>query len=223
MACGRIWLKDFDNTFLFGGESMDKILIKLNGVGEDYDSAFLKQQLGLKYMFEKNNNYDWYSICGCDTVYFKNNILKALRRYDKDSDVLLGETYNHTCTIDGMTFNLFLGGGGFFLSNSLMRKLYNLIDDFNLYWYNLCANKQVPDHIKYAHGDVAIAYMVKKYFNVNVSHLNGLFAHPPEFYCRGGVPDYVEKSSLRYVNKPLSYHYIKPHNMKSVYKKFTKK
>jgi hypothetical protein len=59
-ACKQTWLKDFENTFLFGGNGNDSSLINFSEAGEDYNSHFLKQQLGLKYMYEHNNSYDWY-------------------------------------------------------------------------------------------------------------------------------------------------------------------
>jgi hypothetical protein len=220
MACERTWMKDFNNTFLFGGESNDCSLIRLHGVGEDYDSAFLKQQLGLKYMFGKNSACDWYSICGCDTIYFKKNILKALNKHDRNSDVLLGKTYNHYCEIENLTIKLFSGGAGFFLSNSLMNKIYNLIDDFNSHWNDLSASGGLP--VSRACGDVALAYMIKKYLNIDVTHLDGLFANPPEFYRSKNIPDYIEKRSLEYIGEPLSHHYIKPCDMKNIYNKFGK-
>jgi hypothetical protein len=219
MACKNTWVKDFNNVFMFGGDREDENLIKIEGARDKYSSAFLKQQLGLKYMFEKNNNYDWYFICGCDTVLFKKNIIKALLNYDRDSDVILGGTYNHSCEINGIKFNLFSGGGGFFISNSLMGKIYNLIDNFNEHWNSLHMRGYFPAHIQYAHGDVAMAYMLKKNYNLDVTHLDGLFPNPPEFYM-GDIPDYIERSTLKYLNEPLSYHYIKPDDMKRVYEKF---
>jgi hypothetical protein len=47
-ACKNTWLKDFDNTYLFGGNGNDPSLINITESGEDYRSHFLKQQLGLK-------------------------------------------------------------------------------------------------------------------------------------------------------------------------------
>jgi len=58
MACKNTWSKDFQNVFFFGGYLQDDNLISISQAGEDYNSHFLKQQLGFKYMFEKNPNFD---------------------------------------------------------------------------------------------------------------------------------------------------------------------
>ena len=54
-ACKNLWLKDFDNTYLFGGNGNDENLISIHSAGEDYNSHFLKQQFGLKHMYEDNH------------------------------------------------------------------------------------------------------------------------------------------------------------------------
>lgn len=219
MACKNTWINDFSNVFLFGGDREDENLIKIKGSGDRYSSAFLKQQLGLKYMFEKNNNYDWYLICGCDTVLFRDRILKSLSVYDRNSDIILSEIYGRNCQINELGFKLFAGGAGFFISNSLMAKLYSIIDDFNAHWNDLYINGYFPIQVQYAHGDVAMCYMLKKYFNMEAVHLNGMFHQSPEYYLSPELSEY-EMGSVKYINEPLSYHYIKPHEMKVVYDKF---
>ena len=77
-ACKNTWLKDFENTYLFGGNGNDPSLINIVEAGEDYNSHFLKQQLGLKYMYNDNDSYDWYCMTSCDAILFKDSTIREL-------------------------------------------------------------------------------------------------------------------------------------------------
>lgn len=215
-ACKNSWVKDFDNVFLFGGDSHDDNLIRLSGVGENYSSAFLKQQLGLKYMFEKNSEFDWYSIVGCDSVLFKENILKSLKNHNRNENILFGEIFT-TMIVNNVEISLFAGGAGFFISNSLMKKIYPLIDEYNSLWIKI---SQHP--IYYEWSDVALSYMIKYYFNLEPNFLNGMFSQPPSHYINN-LNNLFKPNTIDDIYTPLSFHYIKPIEMKDVYNKYKNK
>jgi len=207
-ACKDVWCKDFENVYFFGGDIYDPNLIRLDNVGEDYDSAFLKQQLGLKKMYEYDPNMDWYCFLGCDNILFKNRIDK-LNDFDTNKDYIIGQCYNRFETINGININLIAGGGGIFISNSLMKKIYPFIDEFNEHWRNLnLITETTSNNISYPHGDVAIVYMVKKFFGVDSTHLDGLHSQNPDKY----------KDDDNYL--PLTFHYICPEEMKKIYEKY---
>lgn len=207
MACKDTWTKEFDNVFFFGGDAEDENLIRLPGIGEDYSSAFMKQQLGLKYMFEKNNEFDWFSMNGCDHMLFKKEVMETLKAFDRNKDILIGEVYKKII-IDGIETNLFAGGGSFFMSNSLMKKIYPKIEEFNKHWIEITSPVCEGSNVSYDWADVAIAYIVKKYTGVDPTYTTGMYSQHPEFY----------KEEIMF--KPLSFHYIKPSEMERIYQEF---
>jgi hypothetical protein len=110
-------------------------------------------------------------------------------------------------SIEGLEFEIFAGGGAFFISNSLMKKIYPLIDDFNKEWLNYYRSGKLPESC-YACGDVALSFLVKKYFDLKLSHVEGMYSQNPNFY-----PSIVEN--------PLTFHYIPAHEMLSIYDKYS--
>jgi len=219
MACKNTWVLDFDNIFLFGGDSEDDNLIRLKNVGEDYNSCFLKQQLGLKYIYEKNDELDWYCMVGCDTILYKNNIIEELNKFNRDEDLFLGQSNNHLI-VNNTNILAVAGGGGFFISNSLMRKIYPKILEFNDTWKNLSDSNKLP--VPYAIADIAIAYMIKLYFNIDSIHISGMFSQNPSKYIKSNNYCFLNDNDINRLNSPLSYHYIKPIEMNEIYKKYKK-
>jgi hypothetical protein len=209
--CRQTWAKDFDNVYFFGGDIFVSNLIRLEGVGEDYNSYFPKQMLGLKYMFEDDPNVKWYSFIGADHVYFKDRLIRKLNEFDYTKDYIIGELYDIVTTvprkinIEGTTITLIAGGGGLFISNSLMKKMYERIEEFMIYWKYLYDTRIYGG---YPHGDVALCLMAKKYFNVDTTHLEGLHSQHPTFY-----PDYPN------IKDPLTFHYIKG-DMDKIYNQY---
>jgi hypothetical protein len=218
-ACKNTWVNDFDNIYLFGGNIPDENLISIQEAGEDYNSHFLKQQLGLKYIYEDNPNYDWYCVSNCDNVLFKDRIMEELSKYDRNSDILLGqpcglwtdEPYIHENSNSNNKFRALAGGACFFISNSLMKKCYDVIDDFNKLWIE-------KSGYAYPYSDVAIAYMISKYFGIEVTHLFHMFGqHPTHYESQSHIYDYDVKL---YVKTPMTLHYIKAEEMQNIYEKY---
>jgi hypothetical protein len=231
-ACKLTWLKDFDNTYIFGGHKSNEVddnLISIENAGEDWESCFLKQQLGLKHMYEDNPNYDWYSISGCDNVLFKDKLLKELSKYNSNDDLLISQKcglwtiipYLHECDVESdNSFYSIAGGASFFISNSLMKKCYPLIDEFNQYWKEI-------SRFNYGCADVAIALMVKKLGFVPIDN-EYMFSQNPSHYedvinnenslNRQWYSNWKELSNK--ISNPVSFHYIKPFEMKEIYEKY---
>jgi hypothetical protein len=232
-ACELTWLKDFNNTYIFGGSNANQVdskLLSIEGAGEDWESCFLKQQLGLKHMYEDNPNYDWYSISGCDNILFKDRLLKELSKYSSSDDFLISQPcglwtvnpYLHECGVENdNSFRAIAGGASFFISNSLMKKCYEIIDEFNQYW------KQISGR-NYGCADVALALMINKYFNIKVTENKYMLSQNPSHYEnviynensseRKWYPNWQSLSDI--ISKPVSLHYIKPFEMKEIYKKY---
>lgn len=228
-SCMNTWSKDFDNVFFFGGNIFDENLIQIKEAGEDYHSHFLKQQLGFKYMYESNTNFDWYCMTSCDAMLFKDKTMIELSKFNHKEDLLLGQPCGNwidtpflhevgESTTD--SFKALAGGGGFFVSNSLMKKCYDKIDEFNEFWTKTSGHN-------YPYSDVAFAYMVYKYFKIEVIHVPYILSQSPEHYEDAisggeGAKWYINfpiplKDALE---SPMSFHYIKPDKMESVYQKY---
>ena len=234
-ACKNTWAKDFKNVFFFGGNIPDDNLIGIKQAGEDYNSHFLKQQLGFKYMYEHNPNYDWYCMTSCDAMLFKNSTINEIYKFNHNEDILLGQPcgnwtdvpYIHEVGDQTMDFhgdrNIFksiAGGGGFFVSNSLMKKCYKIIDKFNNHWTKISG-------INYTNSDVAFAYMIYKYFNIRITHIPYILSQPPSHFEGAISGDGNSKYYLNYpislleiIKNPISFHYIKPNEMEEIYNKY---
>lgn len=229
-SCQSTWLKDFDNTYIFGGDESDKFdknLIPIKGAGENWESAFLKQQMGLKYMFEINPGYDWYCIVGCDNILFKSKVVEELSKYNKNEDLFISQPcglwndYPFIREISniqekGINFRAIAGGSGFFISNSLMSKCYKIIDEFNLLWTE--NSKQY-----YGCSDVALSYMIKKYFDIDLIHNPYMLSQNPDHYKNENNHHWYRDYSiniLEILKTPLSLHYINPQDMEKIYKEY---
>jgi hypothetical protein len=229
-VCKNTWLKDFENTYLFGGNGNDPSLINITEAGEDYRSHFLKQQLGLKYMYDDNDSLNWYCMTSCDAILFKDSTIRELSKYDHNEDIVLcqpggvwssnpiGEIHGGDLVDD--KFRAIAGGGGFFISNSLMKKCYPIIDNFNKHWSDVSGNC-------YPYSDVAFAYMINKYFNIKVTHLYYILGQPPSHYESAIIGNSDTKWYTNYeislsdcLKTPMSFHYIKPDQMEDVYEKY---
>lgn len=230
-ACMNTWVKDFKNVYFFGGYIKDENLISIESAGEDYQSHFLKQQLGFKYMYEKNPDSDWYATIGCDGIVYKERALKMLSQYDRNKDFILGQTCGTWTdqpfimeiekeTDDARKFTAMAGGGPIFISNSLMKKCYGIIDEFNSLWIRVSGHN-------YPYSDVALSYMVKMYFGVEATFIPNILGQRPDHYesaLQGAdhmkyYQDYPISLNDA-LAEPISFHYIKPFEMEEIYKKY---
>ena len=233
-ACKNTWLKDFSNVYLFGGNIPCEELISIKEAGEDWNSSLLKQQLGLKYMFESNPNLEWYSISGCDNILFKHRVISELEKYDSNKDYFISQPcgiWNDEPKIheihegisnSGITFTSIAGGASFFISNSLMRKCYPIISDYMNEWYD----KTYDITSRYC-ADICISYMLKKHFNIDVTHNYYMLSQPPIHYENAVKGDENTKWYINYeiplneiLKSPISLHYIKPAEMNEIYLKY---
>jgi hypothetical protein len=214
MECVKTWVQDFEYIYLFGGYESKDELISLGNIGENYKSAFLKQQLGLKFMYINNPNLDWYSIVGCDTILFKERLVAELSKLDASQDLFVG-TYYNDYSIENINFTSIHGGPGFYLSNSLMKKVFSIIDEFNIEWYNKSQSGKL-NGIDYSQSDLAISFMIKKYFNINFTPMRLLFGDVKNF------DDLVLNNDFTFSNedKPIALHYVKASRMDDYYQKY---
>lgn len=242
-ACAETWTKDFKNVYFFGGHIKDENLIPIESAGEDYNSHFLKQQLGFKYMYENNPDSDWYATVGCDAIVYKERALSMLSQYDRNEDFIIGQANCYWTDdpfvrqleyVEGYPFDekyiqllknprvfrALAGGGPIFISNSLMKKCHGIIDEFNSHW------KKISGY-NYPYSDVALPYMVKLYFGVDVTFIPNILSQRPEHYESALQGADHMKHYKNYpisldeaLSNPISFHYIEPFEMEETYKKY---
>jgi len=245
-TCMNTWAKDFDNIFFFGGYLEDECLISIPGAGEDYNSHFIKQQLGFKYMFEQNPDLDWYGTTTCDAILFKERAIDMLSKYDRDRDFAIGqancywtdepfirqlELFNSPDYPHGQRYlellknpriyRAFAGGAGIFLSNSLMKKCYGIIDEFNSMWIE-------KSGYCYPYSDVALPYMLKIYFGIDITFEPRMLSQTPSHYKAAiSGEESIKRWYVDYpisleevLENPISFHYIKPAEMSVVYESY---
>ena len=212
--CIKTWVQDFEYIYMFGGFKSSDELISLGNIGENYKSAFLKQQMGLRFMYKLNPNSDWYSIVGCDTILFKERLAAELSKFNPCEDYFIGTYYNEF-SIETIKFTSIHGGPGFYLSNSLMKKIIPMIDEFNIEWYNKSQSGNL-NGIDYSQSDLALSFMVKKYFNINFTQIPLLFGDVSifdELESKNGFSNLVEE-------KPIGLHYVKASRMNYYYQRY---
>ena len=215
LACKNTWANDFKNIYFFGGNIYDENLISIKEASEDYNSHFLKQQLGLKFMYENNPKNDWYNMASCDNILYKNNMIEKLKNFNKDEDFFISQPCG-IHEIEGIKFRAPAGGASFFISHSLIKKCYPIIDEFNDHWSKI-------SNSNYPYSDMAISYMLKKYFNIDLTNLFYMFSQPPEHYNTSNAIQYYNDYSQNIeelIKTPISFHYIKPKDMKNIYEKY---
>jgi hypothetical protein len=103
-----------------------------------------------------------------------------------------------------------------------MKKCYEVIDEFNINWQKISGNS-------YPFSDVAISYMIKKYFNIEITFVPYILSQPPSHYESALNGDHNQKyyidrpvSLEECMKNPMSFHYIKPQDMIYIYEKYKK-
>ena len=172
--------------------------IYLDGVKNDYNSAGDKQNLGLKYIYEKYNA-DFVFICGTDTYINVEKMLLLLNKYDCGQPLYIGG-HGDTRSVGETSCYYHSGGAGFILSNKCLqliyRNLWSMSNDWKYYLHENNSNWLTTAC------DVEISYYLQK----NIPHLqiivndeafvacdhNGLFNNAMSVCCG----DRVKKENI---------------------------
>jgi hypothetical protein len=143
--------------FFLGQEQTDLVgpnYIYLTGVSNDYKSASIKQNLGLKYIYE-NYNPDFVFTCGTDTFVNIDNMLSYIDTFDKNKNLYIGG-HGDTRLVENNSLYFHSGGAGFIITNKALSDIY--LDLYDMYekWISFC-----PPELRDA-CDVAISYFLKR-------------------------------------------------------------
>ena len=172
----------------FLGEEQTDLLdnnkyIYLKDVKNDYESAFHKQNLGFKYIYE-NYNADFVFCCGTDTFVNIEKMLIYITQFDKNRKLYIGG-HGTTRNINNRDIYFHSGGAGFLLSNGAISALYPLFENMQDRWVKIC-NISSTLNLSWA-CDVAIAYYLQDLNTVIVINNDAFFG------CnyKGWVHDYT--------------------------------
>jgi hypothetical protein len=132
--------------------------VYLQGVKNDYASASYKQNLGMKYIYEK---YDakFVFMCGTDTFVNCHTILPYVRTCDPEKLLYIGG-HGDTRIIGGKGVYYHSGGAGFIVSRGVMQKIYDGLYNMTGRWFRLC--KETGCDVLSHACDIAIAYYLQQ-------------------------------------------------------------
>jgi hypothetical protein len=220
-AIKNTWGKDFDRIIYFGGDQSDPDEIIPLNYPEKYGSILYIQHDIYKYLYEKHKDSDWYCVINDDSILFKDNLENRLSMWNPQEDLYVG-TSNYKSDI--LPFRNYLknprsefydmyyasGGPGFFLSNSLMNKIYPVVDEMLNLWINdfdtYFKEPLLPQFI-----DIGLAYQLYKMFNIKVTDIN-----TEEYRLYTGAPfSYNGRESI--CKYPMGFHYIQAPEMYKLY------
>lgn len=208
VACRETWIPEAEKhqvpVVIFGGYHVDPQVpvVNLPHTAEDYYSAFNKQFLGLKYLYDKYDA-DFYFFAGTDNYIFTHRLLKLIENYNS-SELLYVGGHGDDRNINGTIIHFYSGGGGFLLSRGALA----ILNDHDLLslkatevWRAACADQSL-----YPACDVAIAYLAHIY---NFTFINDSNFKGCNCYGLGGggdkccgTPDW---------SKIYTCHYMEPH------------
>jgi hypothetical protein len=175
LKINETWRKQLDDTckiqFFLGEEQTDlegPEYIYLKGIDNSYESAALKQNLGIKYMYNYYD-FDFLFVCGSDTYINIPNLFNLLKNHTRDENVYIGG-HGDTRIIEDVNYYFHSGGPGFILTNSSVKMIYNELETMHLNWKQIC-----KDETLYPACDVAIAYYLTQK-NVRIIKYNTFYA-----------------------------------------------
>lgn len=219
------FLQDIENYIFFSSKEniseniFTETSIQLN---DDYDSATPKQFLCLKKQYELHaNKCDWFYVCGYDTYLVPENAAAALKQFPNPQNISYyigghGDIRN----VNNLEFYFATGGAGFFLSKKCLENIYPKIEQYIEEWKTICLKG-----CYYAACDVAIAYFLKRDYNLSCFEIPGLYHLNYNHYAP--LPEFNKEHHNRYklIAKPIAFHTLKPPHllMKDLhYKKINK-
>jgi hypothetical protein len=167
--------------------------VYLQGVANDYASASIKQNLGIKYIVENSlestYQYDYIHVCGSDTFVWIDHLdtfCKHIREIaPPNENIAIGGSGEYRM-IDPDVHTYFMSGGpGFLLSNTCSKMLYPYVEDMFDMWIKKC--KEVGREWLIAACDVAISYYLQTITHTKILQYDEQFVH---FEYSGTTPPY---------------------------------
>lgn len=139
LTCEATWCKSsiIPIHYFTGQNCPNKIcnnnVVHLPNVGDDVLSATYKQWYGLRWLYDKYPDAEFYYLAGTDTYAKIDKILEYLNTLDSKENLYIGG-HGWIRTATGKEVYYHSGGSGFILSNSLMKNIYDFIPEWINIW-----------------------------------------------------------------------------------------
>ena len=199
--------------FFLGEEPTEftgKKYIYLKGIKNDYESASYKQNLGLKYVYEKYNP-DFVHCCGSDTYIHIDRLLNFVKQFNPSDNLYLGGNGDYRHVEKGARPIYFHSGGpGFILTRTALRRLYPSLETMFYQWRNICIKNNTESSFVYG-SDICIAYFCNKIAAQCIFHNDGFFFCP--YY--DGMACYGREIDL---TQMICCHNMTPHDFDNIHR-----
>jgi hypothetical protein len=138
----RAKLFEFVEVLFFLGEEQTAYqgeqYVYIPRVQNDYLSATYKQNLGLKYVYEKYKCMEFVFVCGTDTYINIDRLVYFLSFFRADEKIYIGGHGTEDEFNKQLKVKQHYGGAGFILTRKCVSILYPLFDDMTRNWIYLC-------------------------------------------------------------------------------------
>lgn len=135
----------------------DKKYIYLKNVGNDYQSAIDKQNLGLKYIHD-NYESEFIFCCGTDTYINIDAMLSYIDEFDSSKPLFIGGHGDYR-TLRNKPYYFHCGGAGFIITGVCLNYIYSTLTSIKDEWHNICIESSREDLISAC--DVALSYYLQ--------------------------------------------------------------
>jgi hypothetical protein len=157
-------------VFFLGGANNNLVegenYVYLQGVGDDYNSASYKQNLGLKYVYE-NYDADFVYVCGTDTYINFYQLIPYIDTLDlSENSALYVGGHGDWRMVAGKNTYFHSGGPGFFISRAALKMIYPKLQSMASDWFKLCDENGCAN-LKPA-CDLAFAYYLYAIGNIKI-------------------------------------------------------
>lgn len=131
--------------------------IYIPNVGNDYNSALDKQNMGLKYI-QDNHSYEYIFTCGTDTYINVDLLFSYINNYDSNNALYIGG-HGDVRTMNNKSYYYHCGGAGFIISKPALTAIYPKLNDIKEEWSIICCESGRNDLIPAC--DVALSYYLQ--------------------------------------------------------------
>jgi len=150
--------------YFFGEELTDlqdeSKFIYLKNIGNDYESASHKQNLGLKHIYD-NYNTDFIFCCGTDTYINIPKTLLYLNAYDCNEPIYIGG-HGTKRKIGDQDYYYHCGGAGFIIAKCCLNGIQSMLPVMFSEWSKICFDNNL-DLTNAC--DTALGYFLINHFN----------------------------------------------------------
>lgn len=222
-ACLETWVPDCERSGIpvrfFDGEFFSMVtqiqkagvddprIVRLPGVGNDYNSASDKQWLGFQRLHVEFDP-DFALIVGTDNYVWVDNLLRLLQDLSPEAPWAIGGFQQARCYL-GRYWVFPLGGGGLLLSRGALKIMAEQFPSFADRWRHTMAPRELA-----AACDVAFAALTEEH---RIPQLRLYDLHACSWLYKYQNPDYVNVGPINYERLAIC-HYMEPWDLRAYHR-----